>query len=260
MWLAMERSLKGFRGVVDWHCLSVLVGLVGGLRLGLRRGLTLVRNRNLNPRNRGKVLGTLYLPVLQQQRKTTKRQILTEVSTHARSQRVALTRMEELRIRVVIGLLWAVPPPLRLIELITTNLSPTPAAPSPNTPNPDQGQTHPRSRPHSLRLRPSSPAFSDTHGQAQIVSPITVEQGQGFFDLENDLPVREEGRFPGRIGSGAFPAGRIGAPGGGFPITGFAGKGNGGGGGGKRCKDFGAFLARRGDEEEERRVGDVDGV
>ena len=67
--------------------------------------------------------------------------------------------------------------------------------------------------------------------------------------------------FPGRIGGGAFPAEQIGAPGGsGFPITGFAGKGNGGGGGGKRSKDFGAFLARRGDEEEERRVGDVDGV
>ena len=106
---------------------------------------------------------------------------------------------------------------------------------------------------------PSSPVFSDMHGQAQIVSPSTLEQGQGFFDLENDLPVREEGGFPGRIGGGAFPVGRIGASGGGFPITGFAGKGNGEGGGGKRSRDFGAFLARRGDEEGERRVAE-DGV
>ena len=42
-------------------------------------------------------------------------------------------------------------------------------------------------------------------------------------------------------------------------MTGFAGTGNGGGGGGKRSKDFGAFLARRGDEGEKGRVGDVDG-
>ncbi|EDR01322.1 uncharacterized protein LACBIDRAFT_333347 [Laccaria bicolor S238N-H82] len=97
---------------------------------------------------------------------------------------------------------------------------------------------------------PSSPAFSD----AQVVSPSTVEQGQGFFDLEdNELPVREEGAFTERIegAGGGFPVGRIGAPGGGgFPMTGF------GGGGGKRSRDFGAFLARRGDGEDERRVGD----
>ena len=45
-------------------------------------------------------------------------------------------------------------------------------------------------------------------------------------------------------------------------MTGFAGARSVGGGGGKRSRDFGAFLARRGDEleEEERRVGDVDGV
>ena len=72
--------------------------------------------------------------------------------------------------------------------------------------------------------------------------------------------------FPGRIGpgdGGGFPVARIGAPGGsGFLITGFAGARSIGGGGGKRSMDFGAFLAGRGDEleEEERRVGDVDGV
>ena len=43
-------------------------------------------------------------------------------------------------------------------------------------------------------------------------------------------------------------------------MTGFAGAGNSGGEGGKRSRDFGVFLARRGDEEEERRVGNVDGV
>ena len=106
---------------------------------------------------------------------------------------------------------------------------------------------------------PSSPVFSVTHGQAQIVSPSTVEQGQGFFDLENDLTVREEEGFPGRIGGGGFPVARIGTSGGGFPITGFAGKGNGRGGGGKRSRDFGAFLARRGDEEQKGRVAE-DGV
>ena len=58
---------------------------------------------------------------------------------------------------------------------------------------------------------PSSPAFS----KAQTVSPSTVEQGQGFFDLEDALPVREGG-FPGRIGGGEFPVGRIG--GGNLPI------------------------------------------
>ena len=72
--------------------------------------------------------------------------------------------------------------------------------------------------------------------------------------MEDEPPVREGGQIRG----GEFPAGRIGA--GSFPMTGFAGTGNGGRGGGKRSRDFGAFLARRGDEEEERRVGDVDGV
>ena len=62
----------------------------------------------------------------------------------------------------------------------------------------------------------------------------------------------------GRIGGGEFPVGRMG--GGSFPMAGFAGTGNSGGEGGKRSRDFGAFLARRGDEEERSQVGDVDGV
>ena len=45
-----------------------------------------------------------------------------------------------------------------------------------------------------------------------------------------------------------FPAGHIGGSGAGFPMTGFAGVGN--AGGGKRSRDFVAFLARQGEEEE----------
>ena len=129
--------------------------------------------------------------------------------------------------------------------------------PNPGGPKSKQSQSRSRSNTSSQSPSlpsPSSPVLSDTHGQAQIVSPSTVEQGQGFFDLENDLPVREEGGFPRRTGGGAFPVGRIGAPHGGFSITGFAGKGNGGGEGGKRSRDFGAFLAGRGDEEGKGRV------
>ena len=33
---------------------------------------------------------------------------------------------------------------------------------------------------------------------AQIVSPSTVEQGQGLFNLEDELPIG----FPGRVGAG----------------------------------------------------------
>ena len=74
--------------------------------------------------------------------------------------------------------------------------------------------------------------------------------------MEDELPVREGGRIGGGD-DGGFPVGRIG---GGFPMTGFSGTGNGGGGGGQRSRDFGVFLARRGDEEGNSRVGDVDGV
>ena len=77
--------------------------------------------------------------------------------------------------------------------------------------------------------------------------------------MEDELPVREGG-LPRRIGGGdggRFSVGQI--SGGSFPMTGFAGKGNGGGGGGKRSRHSGAFLSRRGDEEEGR-AGDVDEV
>ena len=68
--------------------------------------------------------------------------------------------------------------------------------------------------------------------------------------MEDELPVREGGQ----IGGGEFPVGRT--RGGSFLKTGFAGTGNGTGGGAKRSRDFGVFLARQGDGEEEPRVGD----
>ena len=95
---------------------------------------------------------------------------------------------------------------------------------------------------------PSLPAFP---AEAQeVVSPTTVEQGQGFFDLEDEhLPVRNNASAP-QVDvpktSAEFPSTRIG--GGGFPMTGF------GGGGARKARDFGAFLARRGDD------GGIDGL
>ena len=85
-------EFEGFQGTGELALLRLPSGVGGGLRRGLIVGLTLVRN--LDPSNREKILGTLYPPLLQQQWKTTKMQILTEASTRARSQRAALTRMK----------------------------------------------------------------------------------------------------------------------------------------------------------------------
>ena len=57
-----------------------------------------------------------------------------------------------------------------------------------------------------------------------IVSPSTVERGQGFFDLEDELPARNQ--------ESAY-----------FPITGF-----GGATGGRKASSMGVFLAQRGDK------------
>jgi len=91
---------------------------------------------------------------------------------------------------------------------------------------------------------PSLPAFPAE--AQQVVSPSTVEQGQGFFDLEDEQqPVRNNNASPAQVGIPKadvdFPSVRIG--GSGFPMTGF------GGGGARKVSDFGAFLARRGDDE-----------
>ncbi|KAF4616789.1 hypothetical protein D9613_008878 [Agrocybe pediades] len=81
-----------------------------------------------------------------------------------------------------------------------------------------------------------------------IVSPSTVEQGQGFFDLEDELPQLHQAITSVKT-SNEFPSARIG--GGGFPVTGF-----GNGTSGNRTRDFGAFLASRGNDDH----GDADGL
>jgi len=92
---------------------------------------------------------------------------------------------------------------------------------------------------HSPSLpSPISLAFSNG-----IVSPSTVEQGQGFFDAED--PVR-----PCITNDVKKPVEEFLTPklkGGEFPMTGFRGLS---GVGAKRTGDFGAFLARRGDEDD----------
>ena len=230
----MERSLKGFRGVV-------------GLRLPRGPILGLA----LNPNNRENLLDNLYPPLLAQRKTTGQR--LTEVTTRARSQRVALIQMDP-RIRVF-GLLQAAPPPLRLTKLITSHLSPTSAAPTPDTPqspNPDQGQTRPHNRlpSHHHLPRPSRSATRIRRVRSLVRVPSTRDRGPSIWrmnSLYGFLPVG----FPGRIGGGdggAFPVGRIGAPDGGFPTTGFPMTGF--AGTGKRGEEVGAFLARRGDDKE----------
>lgn len=83
---------------------------------------------------------------------------------------------------------------------------------------------------------PISPPFFNG-----IVSPSTVEQGQGFFDTEDSVSPAIPNDVKKRVGE--FPTSRLG--GGEFPMTGFGGLT-----GAKRTRDLGAFLARRGDEDE----------
>ena len=86
--------------------------------------------------------------------------------------------------------------------------------PIPNPGDPKSKHSQSRSRSNTSSQSPSlpSPAFSDAHTPAQIVSPSTVEHGQGFFDLEHELPAGFPGRIRGDDGGG-FPVARIGAPG-----------------------------------------------
>ena len=228
---------------------------MGGLRLRLRRGLGLGLNRNLNPRNREKVLATLYPPLaedneeadldggLYARKKSKSGTHSIEGASDSRRNRSSASRTSASASD-------------RAHHISQSTLPPQPLPKSKHSQSRSRSNTSSQSP--SLPS-PSSPAFSDAHTQAQIVSPSTIEQGQGFFDLEDELPVRS----PGRIGGdnvGGFPVARIGAPGGsGFPITGFASARSIGGGGRKRSSDFGAFLARRGDEEGERWVAE-DGV
>jgi len=84
---------------------------------------------------------------------------------------------------------------------------------------------------------PISPGFSNG-----IVSPSTVEQGQGFFDAEDSIGPSIPDDVTKSVGE--FPAPRLGGE---FPTTGFRVLT---GIGAKRTRDLGAFLARRGDENE----------
>ena len=83
---------------------------------------------------------------------------------------------------------------------------------------------------------PISSAFSN-----EIISPSTVEHGQGFFDVEDsaDPSISDDVKKP----VGEIPTSRIGGE---FPMTGFRGLT---GVGTKRSRDLGAFLAIRGDED-----------
>jgi len=86
---------------------------------------------------------------------------------------------------------------------------------------------------------PLSPNFPA--GIQQVVSPSTIEQGQGFFDLEEEELPQPQGMSPVKP-TAEFPSTRIG--GGSFPITGFGNPT-----GGSRTRDLGAFLASRGDDD-----------
>jgi hypothetical protein len=88
---------------------------------------------------------------------------------------------------------------------------------------------------------PSLPSPISLNFPNVIVSPSTVEQGQGFFDAEDSAgpSIAEDVKTP----AGEFPTPRLGGE---FPITGFRGLT---GLDAKRTGNLGAFLARRGDED-----------
>ncbi|KAF8816738.1 hypothetical protein BYT27DRAFT_7181169 [Phlegmacium glaucopus] len=89
---------------------------------------------------------------------------------------------------------------------------------------------------------PISPTFSNG-----IVSPSTVEQGQGLFDAEDSVGPSIPNDVKKPVGEFSTPRLR----GGEFPMTGFRGLTS---VGVKRTGDLGAFLARRGDEDETNRL------
>lgn len=88
---------------------------------------------------------------------------------------------------------------------------------------------------------PSLPSPISLNIPNAIVSPSTVEHGQGFFDAEDSAgpSIPDDVKKP----VGEFPTPRLGGD---FPITGFRGLT---GLDAKRTGDLGAFLARRGDED-----------
>ena len=142
------------------------------------------------------------------------------------------------------------------ISTLTANRGPNQALQNPND---DPTQSHaPSSQPQLGRKKnsrtsaitgtstasqspslpsPISPAFSNG-----IISPSTVEHGQGLFDAEDSVgpSIPDDVKEP----VGEFPTSRLG--GGEFPMTGFRGLT---GVGAKGSRDLGAFLAIRGDED-----------
>lgn len=126
---------------------------------------------------------------------------------------------------------------------------------SPFNPNDNPAQVQmPSSRP-SQRTKPSRTSAttgSSTTSQSLpspislsssneiVVSPSTVEQGQGFFDAEDLVPSPPPHDIKKAVAE--FPTPRLGGE---FPMTGFRGSN-----GAKRTRDLGAFLARRGDDDE----------
>ncbi|PPQ78846.1 hypothetical protein CVT25_010632 [Psilocybe cyanescens] len=118
------------------------------------------------------------------------------------------------------------------------------------------GSSATTSQSHSPSIpSPISPSFAK-----EIVSPSTVEQGQGFFDLEDEVLSPSPVPLPAPVDinrddnktTSGFPSTRIGGGGGGFPMTGF---GSGAAGQRRPAKDFGAFLARRGDDDGDASAG-----
>jgi hypothetical protein len=139
------------------------------------------------------------------------------------------------------------------ISTSTANRGPHQALPNPSN-DPAQSQA-PSSQPQLSRKRnsrtsattgssqsPSLPSPISLAFPSGIISPSTVEHGQGFFDAENSVGPSIQDDVNKHVG--AFPTTRLG--GGEFPMTGFRGLT---GVGAKGSRDLGAFLAIRGDED-----------
>jgi hypothetical protein len=142
------------------------------------------------------------------------------------------------------------------ISTLTANREPQQALPNPNINDSAQSQA-PSSQPQLGRKRnsrtsattgtstasrsPSLPSPISPSFPSGIISPSTVEHGQGFFDVEDSVgpSIQDDVKKP----AGEFPASKLGGE---FPMTGFRGLT---GVGVKGSRDLGAFLAIRGDED-----------
>ena len=135
------------------------------------------------------------------------------------------------------------------ISTSTANREPQRALPNSNN-DPAQSQV-PSSQPQLDRKgnsststtsqSPSLPSPISLAFSNEIISPTTVEHGQGFFDAEDSVgpSIPDDVKKP----VGEMPTSRLGGE---FPMTGFRGLT---GVGTKSSRDLGAFLAIRGDED-----------